>query len=207
MKHCLMLLSIIISMYVFADNEYRPRFEISSNINQQILFKVKSESRYSVNPMEHYLTSFDFGAEFSVAQYLTLSIYYKHINQSRDSIWTVECRPIASAILKGRWNIVSMSNESKAEFRFRDSISYRYVNRTQLKLPPFSPLNIVIYSGDEIAAYISSEGLCRNCIFIGFDINIIKGLKGGLCYVFESSKSNTLWSSVHVIQSNIKYSF
>lgn len=204
-----LIVSIIVFLTVLpliADTDLRPRFEISSVINDGVMFKTKAEMRYS-SEKAHYYTAFDFGSEWNTAKWLTICAYYRHINQYRDSIWTVEYRPIISGIFKMKLNSISFSNENKMEFRFRNNVSYRYINKTQIKSPPLTASKITLYGGDEFAVSVMPSEISRNRVFCGFDLNIINGLKGGLCYIWEHNKSGGNWNPLHVIQSNIKYSF
>jgi len=190
------------------DWEFWTHYELVNSVNDNLDFKVKPELRYNDDFSNHYYTHFDLGLDWKIKDWFILSPYYRHVEEKKSGVWTVEYRPHLSGTLKWEFLGLSFSDRNMLEFRIKeDDESFRYRNKLTLSLPEVTSFGIQPYVAEEPFYDFDVGQLNKNRLYAGCAFKMSKNLKAGLFYILESRKKSSNWTNVNVLGISLQYRF
>lgn len=190
------------------DWEYWSNFEVSGTIDNNLALKIKVEPRYSNDCSDHYYTSFQFGLDWKLEEWLVVSPYYEHVDNKKNGDWQVEERPFLD--VTGKWKLykLSFSDRNRLEYRIKENDEFfRYRNKLTVKLPKLTRLEIQPSVAEELFYDFGEDKLNKNRIYTGLEFPIVKTIGAGIYYIFENRKKDNDWTTVNVLRTVLKYKF
>ena len=190
------------------DQEYWSQFEIVGSIANKLDFRVKPELRYNNDISDLYYVHFETGVDWKINNWLVLAPYYRHVNEKKGEIWTVEFRPhLNAAFIREFWGI-NISDRNRMEYRGRESTqSFRYRNRLMAKLPKYTRFHIQPYTAEEPFYDFNEKRWNKNRAYIGVDFPVVKTLQGGLFFIYENRLKSDEWTSASILGTSLSYRY
>ncbi len=170
----------------------------------------KQEFRFGDDMEEFISNRTTVGVQYTHADWISMSLNYKQIYDSKEGTWREENRPQFDITFKWTILISAFENRNRLEYRIIDDTekSWRYRNR--LTIAPDVKLTGVQfqpYMADEIFVDFEADELSRNRLYIGFKAKWMKHLKSSLYYLWQSSKKGDEWIDFNVIGVDVKFAF
>ncbi len=188
--------------------EYWSHYEAGKSLNEVLDFKLKPELRFKEDFSTYYYSHVDIGLDWKVNDWFILSPYYRYINEEKKGGWTVEHRPHLNATFKWKTIGLNFSDRNRLEYRIKeDKEFFRYTNKLTVKTAKFTTFEIQPYIAEEPFYDFDINEFNKNRVYGGVDIKIIKDLKVGICYMFESNKKQDKWGNVNILKTELKCSF
>jgi hypothetical protein len=190
------------------DWEYWSQYEIVGSIAKNLDFRVKPELRYNNDFNDLYYMHFEMGVDWKVSKWLVLGPYYRHVNEKKRGDWTVEFRPHLNATFIWAYWGIDLSDRNRLEYRGREETqSFRYRNRLMAKLPKYTQFRIQPYVAEEPFYDFEENRWNKNRAYVGVEFPVVKTLKGGLFFIYESRLKNDKWTSASILGTSLSYKF
>ena len=192
-------------------------FQIWHTEGQEVSLKqgtrliLEEEFRYGDSASELYYQHYDFGLAYDVNKYLTTSVVYRQIYEGEKGKFKPEYSPQLNIIPKFELYGFKIEDRNRLEFKLYDDnrtdiVQYR--NRLLIKAPwKFTPINIQLYVSDEVFVWLNSPAWRRNRFAAGVTFDIVKGLKGDIYYMLQSTKKSGRWTEANILGLKAKLAF
>jgi hypothetical protein len=202
------LLCYIQIAFAADDWEYWSQYELVTSIAKNLDFRVKPELRYNNDFNDLYYVHFEMGVDWKLNQWLVLGPYYRHVNEKKPGDWTLEFRPHLNATLTWSYLGIDLSDRNRLEYRGKeDTQSFRYRNKLTMKIPKYTRLGIQSYIAEEPFYDFGENKWNKNRLYVGLELPIVKTLKGGAFFIYESRLKNDEWTSASILGTSLSYRF
>lgn len=174
------------------------------NLKHGTRLAMEEEFRYGDNARELYYQHYDVGVAYDASKYLTTLISYRQIYEGEKGKFKPEYQPNLNIIPKCELYGFAIEDRNRFELRFyddnrEDSVWYR--NRLLVKAPwKFTPIGIQPYVSNEVFVNLTNNvTFRRNRFATGVTFNLIKGIKGDIYYMLQSTKKSGLWTEAEIL--------
>lgn len=195
------------------DFQYWSAWGTSVKLNDDWKVTVEEELRYSSDRGNIYYTHTDIGAVYSgLYDWLDLGVNYRLVHEESSSTeWRNENRPHFNITFKHTYKDIKLSNRSRLEFRDKEVSKdlWRYRNKSTAKFAEvqIAKLKLKPYLADEIFVDFGSAGFTRNRIYSGVSFDITEKVKGQVYYMWQTSKSGSIWKDANILGTSVKFPF
>jgi hypothetical protein len=192
--------------------QYWSTASLNVDIDKDWKLTVDEEFRLGDDGGNFYYQHTDVGLVYkNVTDWMDLGINYRQVNEkdSRD-VWRQENRPHLNVTLKGKIHDIDFSSRSRFEFRNLEKKKdlWRYRNKFTCKLPlELTAVKLKPYVADEVFVDFDQKGLNRNRLYAGFSVKLAKQIKGGIYYLWQTSRSKGEWQDIHALGTQLKFTF
>ncbi|MCX5696335.1 MAG: DUF2490 domain-containing protein [Candidatus Omnitrophica bacterium] len=184
--------------------------EFKVNKTSKITFE--QEFRWGDNASEFYYQHYDVGYAYLLNKYFNFGGGFRYIEQKTSGKFKEEDEPYLVAFMFWNPGGFNLSDRFRAEYRHFDyqTDSWRLRNKLDIKLPwKFTRFEFQPMVADEVFFKVNGGDLNENRLFAGFAFNLLKNLKGEICYMLRSTKNSGIctWSDTNVLNTKLKLSF
>ena len=165
---------------------------------------VEEEFRYGKDASELYYQHYDVGLSYDFNKYLTTSINYRQIYEGEKGKMRPEYQPHLDITPKYELYGFALEDRNRIELKLYDDnrdnfVEYR--NRLLVKAPwKFTPIGIQPYVSDEIFINMDHDVVFRrNRFATGVTFDLIKGVKGDIYYMLQSTKKSGIWTDANIL--------
>jgi hypothetical protein len=192
--------------------QYWSTTALSVDIDKDWKLTADEEFRFGDDGGNFYYQHTDVGLVYkNVTDWMDLGINYRQVNEKDSSdVWRQENRPHLNVTLKGKIQDIDFSSRSRFEFRNLEKKKdvWRYRNKVTCKLPlELTAVKLKPYVADEVFVDFDQKGLNRNRLSAGFSVKLAKQIKGVIYYLWQASRSNGEWQDIHVLGTQLKFTF
>ena len=182
---------------------------IEIQLNRRWKTGVREELRFKINDgsLYHYFSEIEL--KYILNENLEFSVEYRNINEKKLDNWRREYRPHINGTFKLLWQNFMIEDRSRWEFRIPEggNQTQQYRNRLSLSLPfHWTRLGIQPYIVAEMFFDLDKKTINRNRLYWGLRAKFLRRFKGEVAYMLQSTK-NIEWTDIHVLVTNLKYSF
>ncbi len=152
---------------------------------------------------------------YKVNSWLDLGAGYRQVFElwttPNPQSWFTEYRPTFDGTLKYKWEGWDLSDRNRFEYRMFDRADkqdkFAYRNKLTIKSPwKWTEWNINPFIADEVFIHEHTD-FDRNRLYVGVGFDICKHTSGALFYLWESNKKGSDWNDLHIIGTQLKFSF
>jgi hypothetical protein len=204
---------VLCPLYAYQDGDFQiwhtESQDFSFNKNWRVL--LDEEFRYGDNASELYYQHYDFGIACDVNKYLTASVEYRQIYEGEKGKFKPEFQPNFNVTPKCEFYGFKIEDRNRLELKFyddnrADAVEYR--NKLLVKVPwKFTELGIQPYVSDEVFVKVNSMAFRRNRFATGVTLDLLKGVKGDIYYMLQSTKRSGVWTDANILGLKLKVSF
>jgi len=208
-----LLLALSGISYAYQDGD----FQIWHTEGQELKFNknwrmvLEEEFRYCNDASELYYQHYDFGIACDVNKYLTASIEYRQIYEGEKGKFKPEFQPNFNITPKYELYGFKIEDRNRLELKFyddnrEDAVEYR--NKLLVKAPwKFTDLGIQPYVSDEVFVRVNGMAFRRNRFAAGVTLDLLKGIRGDIYYMLQSTKQSGRWTDANILGLKLKVSF
>lgn len=193
------------------DFQYWNTGSVSWELKDNWKLILEEEFRFGDDAGEFYYQHSDLGLNYSgLATWLDIGVSYRHIFEKNASEWHEENQPSFNATLKWKSFDLDLASRAKFEYRNRElgEEYWRFSDKFTVKLPlKLTRLEIQPYIAEEVLVDFDAEDVNRNRLWAGFSMNLLKGLKAEIFYLWQASKKSGEWSNLNILGTKIKFFF
>lgn len=182
------------------------------NLKERTKLTAEEEFRYGNSASELYYQHYDFGLAYDVNKWLTTSINYRQIYEGENGKFLPEYRPHLDVTPKCEFYGFIIEDRNRFDLRLYDDKrddSVQYRNRLLVKAPwKFTPIGIQPYVSNEVFINLDNNVTFRRDRFAtGITFNMIKGVKGDIYYMLQSTKKSGRWKDANILGFKGKIAF
>jgi len=171
---------------------------------------IEEEWRYGNDAAELYYQHYEAGIAYDINKYFTVTGNYRQVWEGERGKLRPEYRPYIQAIPKLDIWVFKFEDRNRLEYRlfdYKDDI-LRYRNKVSVKLPlEFHGFEFAPYVANEIFVDINEAIMRKNRFSTGIILNVVKGLKGEVYYMLQSTKKSGRWTGANILGLRLKVSF
>lgn len=216
LKHLLIACSLLIVCYsslyaikaeAYDNNDFQNWETAAVNIqaNEVLQLALENQFRIGNNSTDFYYDHLELNLLGKFSDYLKLGGGFRYTyakNQSANTAWKSEYRPIMTALLEFGSDRFKLSSRNRFEYRIPDGAPNRwwYRNLVELDLPLiFAKPEIRPFLADEIFINLNPGDFSENRIFAGFKIKPMERLEGKVYYLRQSFETSNRWKSNNIM--------
>ncbi|MBU4376851.1 MAG: DUF2490 domain-containing protein [Candidatus Omnitrophica bacterium] len=218
MKRALFLIAPLIIFVTTPSHAYEDGdFQIWHTENQDMKLTdhakltAEEEFRWGDDARELFYQHYDFGAVCTINKNLDLGVNYRLIYEKKSGEFKPE--NVIHANVTPKLDLWGFKFEDRNRFAYKyfdyqdDYAQYR--NKLAIKYPfPLFKLKLEPYVANEMFVDFKDKGgFTQNRLFGGLGIEILKGMKAELYYMFQCKKSSGKWKDANIFGSKFKIAF
>lgn len=192
------------------DFQYWGAAGVSFDITKHWQVVFEEEFRFEDDAGRLYYQHSDLALVYKgLAEWIDLGFNYRQVFK-RKSQWKQENRPHLNVTLKRKLLDFKLSNRSRLEYRDREDKKdlWRYRNKVTVEFPiELTRFKLRPYLADEMFFDFYGEGYNKNRLYTGISLDLTPNLKGGIFYLWQSTKSAGGWEDIHIIGSRLRFHF
>ena len=172
---------------------------------------LEEEFRYGDGARELYYQHYEIGITRDVNAYLALNAGYRQIYDGEKGKFKPEFQPNFNITPKYDLYGFMLEDRNRLELRFyddnrADAVEYR--NRLLIRAPwKFTVLGIQPYVSEEVFVRVNGMAFRRNRFAAGVTSDMLKGVKGDIYYMLQSTKRSGVWTDANILGLKLKISF
>lgn len=194
------------------DFQYWMTESVSFKLSDEFKLSLSKESYFEDDASHGYYDETDLGLIYSgLAQWLDVSLQFKHVLTERNNKWKREERPHLNAFVKFKCADLDFNNRSRIEYRIRQGADdvWRFRDLLTIALPiKWTRFQIQPYVADEVLLDLDTGVWWNeNRGYLGFKFKINKYLSGAIYYMGRSLNANRDWTYSNNVGTRLSLSF
>jgi len=146
-----------------------------------------------------------------LADWVDIGLNYRHtFKRSGSSDWRRERRPHVNVTVKGQLGEIDLYDRSRLEYRNKEQErdQWRYTNKLTITLPyELTKWKLRPRFADQVYIDLDGPGFDRNKVYSGLSFEPSANTAGGFYYVWDSDKTDGIWTNTNILWFQLRFYF